>query len=124
MNENENGPNGNNEDISIDTPPSDERTPQVEDDTQDDSIWLRLFFMLVVALLYSVSRVVLCAVVVVQFFIVVLVKEANEPLLSLGQSLASYTYQIIRYLTFNTEERPFPFDSDWPSANDSNQESR
>ncbi|MEJ2140219.1 MAG: DUF4389 domain-containing protein [Gammaproteobacteria bacterium] len=26
--------------------------------------------------------------------------------------MATYTYQIIRYLTFNTDERPFPFDSD------------
>jgi hypothetical protein len=34
----------------------------------------------------------------------------------LGQALATYTYQIIRYLTFNTEERPFPFDSDWPAG--------
>lgn len=86
----------------------------VADNIKARSIWLRLFFMLVVTLLYSVSRVVVGAVVVVQFFWVLLTGETNQKLLSLGQSLATYTYQIVRYLTFNTQERPFPFDADWP----------
>ncbi|MGB5259977.1 MAG: DUF4389 domain-containing protein [Gammaproteobacteria bacterium] len=30
--------------------------------------------------------------------------------------MATYTYQIINYLTFNTEDRPFPFDLDWPAG--------
>ena len=81
------------------------------------SIWLRLFFMLVVALLYSISRIVVTAVVLVQFFWVLLTGEANEKLRVFGQSLSTYTYQIVMYLTFNTEERPFPFDADWPNPN-------
>ncbi|MBT8099949.1 MAG: DUF4389 domain-containing protein, partial [Gammaproteobacteria bacterium] len=28
----------------------------------------------------------------------------------------TYTYQLIRYLTFNSDVRPFPFDDDWPSS--------
>ena len=78
--------------------------------------WLRLFFMCVMVLLYSVSRVVVSAVVVLQFFWVLFTGETNKPLANLGQALATYTYQIIRYLTFNTEERPFPFDADWPTG--------
>jgi hypothetical protein len=80
------------------------------------STWLRLFFMIVVALLYGVSRAVVGAVVVLQFFYVLFTGETNQRLAQLGQSLATYTYQIIRYLTFNTEERPFPFDADWPKG--------
>ena len=78
---------------------------------------MRLFFMFVIALLYSVSRVVVSAVVVVQFFWVLLTGEANQKLQIFGQALSTYTYQIILYLTFNTEERPFPFDADWPNSN-------
>ena len=81
------------------------------------SIWLRLFFMLVVALFYSISRIVVTAVVLVQFFWVLLTGEVNEKLRVFGQSLSTYTYQIVIYLTFNTEERPFPFDTDWPKPN-------
>lgn len=80
------------------------------------AIWLRLFFMLVVLFLYSVSRVVVGAVVVVQFFWVLFTGRANPHLLEFGQSLATYTYQIVRYLTFTSERRPFPFDADWPRS--------
>jgi len=80
------------------------------------STWLRLFFMIVVAILFGVSRVVVGAVVVLQFFWVLFTGETNKKLEELGQSLATYTYQVIRYLTFNTEERPFPFDMDWPTG--------
>lgn len=78
--------------------------------------WRRLFFMLVVVLLYGVSRVVVGAVVVLQFFWLLFTGETNRRLQRLGQALATYTYQIILYLTFNTERRPFPFDADWPTG--------
>ena len=80
------------------------------------SIWMRLLFMLVVTFLYFISRVVVGAVVVVQFFWVLFTGETNERLKEFGKSLAVYTNQIILYLTFNTEERPYPIDLDWPSA--------
>ena len=79
------------------------------------SIWMRLLFMLIVTFLYSISRIVVGAVVVVQFFWVLFTGETNEKLKEFGKSLATYTNQIILYLTFNTEERPFPFDKDWPN---------
>lgn len=88
----------------------------LERNIKSRSTWLRLFFMLVVILLYGVSRVVLGAVVLVQFFFVLFTGQGNAGLRQLGQSLATYTYQIIRYLTFNADERPFPFDLDWPSG--------
>jgi len=87
----------------------------IEGNLKSKPTWLRLFFMAIVAILYGVSRVVLVAVVILQFFFVLLTAERNQGLLHLGASLATYTYQIVRYLTFNTEERPFPFDQDWPS---------
>ncbi len=79
------------------------------------SIWMRLLFMLVITFFYSISRIVVGAVIVVQFFWVLFTGNTNQKLQILGKSLATYTNQIILYLTFNTEERPFPFDMDWPS---------
>jgi len=88
----------------------------VTENVKSRTIWLRLFFMLVVLFLYSVSRVVVGAVVVVQFFWVLFTGRANSHLLQFGQSLATYTYQIVCYLTFTSEQRPFPFDADWPTS--------
>ena len=100
-------------DGSGDTP----RQPlSVKEHVKQRSTWLRLFFMLVVVLLYTVSRIVIGVVVLLQFFWVLFTGETNRQLEAFGQSLATYTYQIVRYLTFNTEERPFPFDLDWPGG--------
>ena len=54
------------------------------------------------------------AVVLLQLLWVLVTGEVNVRLNALGQSLAVYTSQMIRYLTYNTEQRPFPFDEDWP----------
>ena len=110
-------------DMSDETPSSDsdsiagqQQSKAVKENLKRGSTWLRLFFMFVVVILYTVSRVVVSVVVLLQFFWVLLTGETNKPLENFGQSLATYTYQIIRYLTYNTEERPFPFDLDWPAG--------
>ncbi len=89
--------------------------PSLTKNLKSKSIWMRLLFMLVITFLYSVSRIVVGAVVVIQFFWVLFTGETNQKLQVFGKSLATYTNQIILYLTFNTEERPFPFDVDWPN---------
>ena len=102
---------------SPDDPEHRQQSPiPVKENLKTRSTWLRLFFMLVVILLYSVSRAVVGVVVLLQFFSVLFTAETNKPLVTFGQSLATYTYQIVRYLTFNTEQRPFPFDLDWPDG--------
>jgi hypothetical protein len=77
--------------------------------------WVRLLFMIVLAVAYEVARVVAGVVVLFQFLWVLITGATNDHLLRLGQSLARYSYQILRYLTFNSEHRPFPF-SEWPSG--------
>lgn len=96
------------------TDASDVEDDSLEHNVKSRSTWLRLFFMCVMVLLYGVSRVVVAAIVLIQFFTLLFKGTTNEPLKELGQSLATYTYQILRYLTFNTEERPYPFDLEWP----------
>lgn len=78
------------------------------------STWMRLFFMFVCSLLYALSRLVTFAVVVVQFFTVLLTGETNAQLKQWGRSLAVYSFEVVDFLTFNTDVRPFPFDADWP----------
>jgi hypothetical protein len=87
---------------------------ELEQNLRSRSTWLRLVFMVVFVVFYAVSRIVVSVVVVVQFLHVLFTGKTNQPLQTLGLSLAIYTYQILRYLTFNTEVRPFPFDAEWP----------
>jgi len=90
--------------------------PDIEQNVKSRSTWLRLVFMIVVFALYAVSRVIVFAVVVLQFLWVLFTGDTNKSLSGLGESLATYTYQIIRYLTFNSNDKPFPFELDWPTG--------
>lgn len=88
----------------------------MEKNVTSRSTWLRLIFMIVFGFLYGLSRIVIAAVVVIQFFYVLLSGETNEQLQKFGHSLAIYSYQVINFLTFNTEKKPFPFDGAWPTS--------
>ena len=88
---------------------------QMKENVTDSNIWMRLLFMLLFALIFCISRVIIGAVIVVQFLWVLFTGSKNDPLLSFGSQLATFIYQIYRYLSFNTEKRPFPFD-DFPSS--------
>ena len=87
-----------------------------ERNVKSRSTWLRLLFMVLFALLYGLSRVVTAAVVVVQFFHVLVTGNTNEQLKTFGHSLAIYSYQVVEYLTFNSETRPYPLDASWPQT--------
>jgi len=81
---------------------------------QPGTIWQRGLYMMLFAFLLGVAKFVVFTVVVLQFLFVLFTDAPNAQLLALGQSLSSYIYQIIRFLTFNSEEHPYPF-SDWPT---------
>ncbi|MDH2916036.1 MAG: DUF4389 domain-containing protein [Gallionella sp.] len=74
----------------------------------------RGLFMLLMALAFNVCGTVLCIVVVIQFVVMLLNGTPNPRLVSFGRSLGNYLRQIVNYLTFATEEVPFPF-SEWPT---------
>ncbi len=90
---------------------------RIEEHIKSRSTWLRGLFMLVFIAIYGISRIVVGAVVLLQFLWVLFTGETNQQLKMLGQSLALYTGQIIRYLTYNSERRPFPFEEPWPPGN-------
>ena len=77
-------------------------------------IWKRALFMLLFLVLYSVAEIVLQILALVQLVLVLVTGGANDKLLRLGSSLAIYVRQVFSYLTFNTEEQPFPM-SEWPA---------
>jgi len=81
---------------------------------KDRGTWIRGLFMLLFVAIYNVAAVLIGAVAILQFAWKLISGETNPRLLSFGEDLSRYFYQILRYLTFNTEEKPFPF-ADWPS---------
>ena len=82
-----------------------------------EKTWVRALFMMVSGLLYSLAEIVLLAVIVFQFLTVLFTGEKNEKLLKFGAELSQYIFQIFQYLTYNSEEKAFPF-SNWPTVDE------
>ena len=89
-------------------------TEDLKSKVTDSSAWLRLLFILLFAAIYSVAEMVLAAVVLFQFLCVLFTGKRNDKVLSLGAQISTFAYQVFRYLTYNSDERPFPF-ADWPT---------
>ena len=77
------------------------------------SIWLRLVSMIVLAIAFNIAEIVIFAVVVFQFLAVLFTGKPNTQFTRFGRNLAGYLQQIAKFMTFATEEKPFPF-SPWP----------
>ena len=74
--------------------------------------------MVLFAVLVMAARLVVSIVVVVQFALVLVFGKDNENLRNLGQGLGKWVYQAIMFLTFNSNDKPFPFD-EWPTTDPS-----
>ncbi|NOQ17215.1 MAG: DUF4389 domain-containing protein [Methyloprofundus sp.] len=85
---------------------------QTNENLKKISTWKRIAFILVFAVIIGVVRTLLWVVVLLQVISALLTGKANQNILGFGQKLAAYTYHILLFLTFNTDETPFPF-SDW-----------
>ena len=90
----------------------------IEENLRSGATWTRFLYMVICSILVWLGCIVGAVVVVLGFLMVLFTGEVNRELRGVGQSLASYIYQNVRYLTFNTEERPFPFGGAWPAAED------
>lgn len=75
--------------------------------------WLRLVYMLLFALALQVASLVMWALVVIQFLFALITGSDNINLRTFGSSLSAYIYSALQFLTYNSEDKPYPF-ADWP----------
>jgi len=88
----------------------------IEDNLKSRATWMRALYMLICCALIAVASTVGSFVVVFGFLWVLFTGSVNEGVRQVGQSIASYIYEIVRFLTFNTDDKPFPLGNEWPSG--------
>jgi len=89
---------------------------RMEENLKSRATWTRFLFMLISGILVSIAGFVGCFIVVLGFFWVLFTGDVNRQVQEVGQSIAGYLYESIRYLTFNTDQKPFPLGGEWPSG--------
>lgn len=87
----------------------------IKKNLKETTTWVRALYMLMFVIIYWVTEIIIGVVIIFQFLSVLITSSRNEKLLTLGQSLSTYIYQIMTYLTFNSEARPYPV-GDWPTG--------
>lgn len=81
----------------------------VKDNVKNPDTWTRGLFIIVFGIIFYALYFIIWLLVVFQFVIKVLTGSINANLLSFSDGLAKYAYQVLRYMTFQSEERPWPF---------------
>lgn len=82
---------------------------------KSESFWIRSIFMVLFFIVYRIVDILVLLVAICQWLYMLLTGDANASLSRFAGGLASYVAQIIQYLSYQTEEKPYPF-SDWPQA--------
>lgn len=78
------------------------------------SLWVRVLLMLLMGLALHIAVTILGAVALVQLLFAAVSDGPNQRLQRFGRGLGFYLRQITDFVTFASEDLPFPF-SDWPS---------
>ena len=81
----------------------------------DRGTWMRLIYMICFVAIFGVAQMVGAAAVLAQFLFKLLTGQPNPRLREFGGSLAAYFKQLAAFLTYHSEEMPFPF-GEWPAV--------
>ncbi|MDF3014585.1 MAG: glucose-phosphate thymidylyltransferase [Cellvibrio sp.] len=90
---------------------------QLKSNLTSSKHWLRLVFMLLFAAVLQLASLVMWVLVAVQFIFSLVTGEDNQHLRRFGHSLSTYIYDVLKFLCYSSEEKPFPF-ADWPAGPD------
>ena len=87
-----------------------------EGEIERTSTALRMAYSLLFALIISVLETVVGAIVIFQLLYTFVTKrEPSQRVSELGNRISTYFYRMLRYLTHNSDQPPFPF-NDFPPA--------
>lgn len=78
------------------------------------SKWVRLLYMTLFLIIACLVKFTVLFITAFQFIAVLFTDHPNNLLLEFGEPLSIYIGQIFRFLSYNTEVKPYPFSS-WPA---------
>lgn len=76
----------------------------------------RLLYTIFFVIIANIVSWIVCVVVIAQFFYSWIGGSPNEKLLSFSGSLSEYVKQLVAYISFNSDEKPWPM-GEWPHQN-------
>lgn len=84
-----------------------------QQENNSNSQWQRFLYMVLFGIILYIAGITVFVLVLVQFVFSLVSSEENLELKRLGSSMAEYFKSVIRFLTYNSDDKPFPFAA-WP----------
>ena len=95
-----------------------EKFDEIVDNLRKTNSWIRLVFMIAfVVVLYLIITPVILVIMIAQVLFTLLTGSQNTNLKDFSNALAQYIYQILKFLLYGIEDKPFPF-TDFPRVRD------
>ena len=85
----------------------------VKENVKNPDVWLRGLFILIFGVILYFAIILVWLVVVFQFVTKLLTGDLNRQVADFNGGLLRYISLILGYITFQADEKPFPFSS-WP----------
>jgi hypothetical protein len=73
----------------------------------------RVFYTILFGVIGWITVWVFCCVVLIQFGFLLITGKVNNNLKEFNKEIGLFLFDMIKYLSFQTNEKPFPF-RDWP----------
>lgn len=86
---------------------------QLKNNLTSSKHWVRFLYMILFAFFLYIASFFMVILVAVQFVFALLTGAENTKLRVFGRELTLYIHQMLMFLTYNTDFKPFPF-ADWP----------
>tara|TARA_B100001741_G_C16159553_1_gene417385 strand:+ start:76 stop:399 length:324 start_codon:yes stop_codon:yes gene_type:complete len=98
------------ENLSIDT-------AALTENIKESSIWVNFFLKIVYLVFLNFIVPFLGFITLLQLLFSIGSKKPNENLVTFSKKISSYIYQIINFITYSSDQRPWPFNS-FPESSD------
>jgi hypothetical protein len=75
---------------------------------------IRLLYTLLYVAIFEVVKTIVLLITIFEYFFLLITLRHNEPARTFANKVATYGYRLMRYITLNENQRPFPF-SEFPA---------
>ena len=82
--------------------------------TTRKQVAIRLLYTLLYVAIFEVVKTIILLITLFEYFFLLITLRHNEPARTFANRVAAYGYRVMRYLTLNDNQRPFPF-TDFPA---------
>jgi membrane peptidoglycan carboxypeptidase len=77
------------------------------------NIAIRLLYTIFFLIVFEILKIIIQVSVVFQYVYLLISKTYNNPIRDFSNKVSVYAYRVLRYVTLNENEKPYPF-NDFP----------